>query len=126
DLPQRIGAERRPYEVDVYHFLACPTANRWGGVLADDMGLGKPLQTRAWLAWLRLGSTGAPPVPSGDSPDGRGGSAKTETSIVSIDERSSVPVGESPTGAGGAPARPSLVRFPKSVMGNTPPEGQSL
>src|SRR6266550_3980760 len=52
-VPEGIRAQLRPYQLEGFHFLAYLTANRFGGVLANDMGLGKTLQTLAWLAWLR-------------------------------------------------------------------------
>jgi K+-transporting ATPase ATPase B chain len=51
------------------------------------------------------GGTGHRPVPSGDSPDGKGEGKKrrdAKDSVVSV-----VPVGGSPTGAGGSPALPT-------------------
>src|SRR6267154_468729 len=44
-LPPTIRAEMRPYQTEGFHFLAYLASNRFGGVLADDMGLGKKLQT---------------------------------------------------------------------------------
>src|SRR5580698_1986485 len=42
--------------------MAYLKSNRFGGVLAYDMCLGKTLQTLAWLAWLRESATGSRPV----------------------------------------------------------------
>jgi hypothetical protein len=53
DLPSRVTAELRPYQLEGFHFLAYLSTNRFGGILADDMGLGKTLQTLSWLLWLR-------------------------------------------------------------------------
>src|SRR5262245_4085264 len=58
-----------------------------------------------------MGSTGDPPVPSGDSPDGLAATAQYHrTSFPRLP--SDVPVGESPTGAGGSPALPSFKARP--------------
>ncbi|MFM7103669.1 MAG: DEAD/DEAH box helicase [Verrucomicrobiota bacterium] len=61
-IPPGIQAELRPYQLEGYHFLAYLAENRFGGILADDMGLGKNIQTLAWLVWLR--ARAEPPGPS--------------------------------------------------------------
>ena len=96
-LPAAIRAEMRPYQSDGYHFLAYLTANRFGGVLADDRGLGKTLQTLAWLAWLRE----AGGQKSGDR------SQKTEVGLPPSDIRPLT-----------SELHPSLVVCPKSVTDN--------
>src|SRR6266542_2072734 len=52
------------------------------------------------------GSTGDPPVPSGDPPDGTGVTARANETGRLTRQVSAVPVGGSPTGAGGSPAPP--------------------
>ncbi len=61
DIPARIDATLRPYQVEGFHFLCYLSTNRFGGILADDMGLGKTLQALAWLLWLREQKGEAPP-----------------------------------------------------------------
>src|SRR6058998_63456 len=58
-----------------------------------------------------LGSTGDPPVPSGDSPDGTGSTLQANNDGPSMRWRSGLPVGESPTGAGESPAPPIKCLF---------------
>jgi internalin A len=53
-----------------------------------------------------IGSTGDPPVPSGDSPDGTGRASFTNRRSVAIAAASTIPIGGSPTGAGESPALP--------------------
>ena len=53
-----------------------------------------------------LGSTGDPPVPSGDPPDGTGVTVRATKSALFKRRASAVPVGGSPTGAGESPALP--------------------
>src|SRR5206468_4344885 len=55
-----------------------------------------------WFA----GSTGDPPVPSGDSPTGRGGTVRAIGHALFATLLAAGSVGESPTGAGGSPAPP--------------------
>src|SRR6266550_9307812 len=55
-----------------------------------------------WFA----GSTGDPPVPSGDSPDGTGAIVRGKAQGLFATLLAAVPVGGSPTGAGGSPAPP--------------------
>jgi hypothetical protein len=55
--------------------------------------------------WI-LGSTGGPPVPSGDPPDGTGGTNRTNGDGLCAKSVAAVPVGGSPTGAGQWPALP--------------------
>ena len=52
-----------------------------------------------------LGSTGDPPVPSGDPPDGTGVTVRANEGLFTR-QASAVPVGGSPTGAGESPALP--------------------
>src|SRR5438552_8422353 len=52
------------------------------------------------------GSTGDPPVPSGDSPDGTGATVRANGDRLFATSLAAVPVGGSPTGAGGSPAPP--------------------
>src|SRR5438477_4329685 len=51
-----------------------------------------------WFA----GSTGDPPVPSGDSPDGTGATVRANGDRLFATFLAAVPVGGSPTGAGGS------------------------
>jgi serine/threonine protein kinase len=53
-----------------------------------------------------MGSTGDPPVPSGDPPDGTGIASQSEPDADFAAAAVSIPVGESPTGAGESPAPP--------------------
>src|SRR5437763_12342527 len=53
-----------------------------------------------------LGSTGHWPVPSGDSPDGTGATARAKRHGLFETLLAEVPVGGSPTGAGGSPVPP--------------------
>jgi spermidine synthase len=53
-----------------------------------------------------LGSTGDPPVPSGDSPDGIASASAAHPDTRSPAATSPIPLGGSPTGAGGSPALP--------------------
>jgi len=55
-----------------------------------------------------MGSTGDPPVPSGDPPDGTGRASQTKPDSAFATRAVSLPVGGSPTGAGGSPAPPVL------------------
>src|SRR5207245_7505132 len=55
-----------------------------------------------WFA----GSTGDPPVPSGDAPDGTGATVRANGHGLFATLLAAVPVGGSPTGAGGAPRQP--------------------
>src|SRR5436309_12532116 len=57
-----------------------------------------------WFA----GSTGDPPVPSGDSPDGTAATVRANGHRLFATLPAAVPVGGSPTGAGGPPAPPIL------------------
>src|SRR6266516_5141909 len=54
------------------------------------------------------GSTGDPPVPSGDPPDGMGATVRAKEDGLCATWRSAVPVGGSPTGAGESPALPTF------------------
>jgi len=61
---------------------------------------------------LLLGSTGDPPVPSGDSPDGRASAfANSDASLVRTAHR--IPVGGSPTGTGESPVPPMFQTNPE-------------
>ncbi|MCB1205186.1 MAG: ATP-dependent helicase, partial [Verrucomicrobiae bacterium] len=40
DVPAGLNVNLRPYQIEGFHFLAYLTTNRFGGILADDMGLG--------------------------------------------------------------------------------------
>ena len=55
-----------------------------------------------WFA----GSTGDPPVPSGDSPDGTAATVRANGHGLFATLPAAVPIGGSPTGAGGSPAPP--------------------
>jgi hypothetical protein len=57
-----------------------------------------------------VGSTGDPPVPSGDPPDGMESSIERKGTTFSHSVIAVVPPGGSPGGAGGSPALPSLSR----------------
>ena len=61
------------------------------------------------------GSTGDPPVPSGDSPDGTGATVRENEDGLFATWRPPVPVGESPTGAGESPALPIFKTLSKSI-----------
>ncbi len=95
DLPSRVTAELRPYQLEGFHFLAYLATNRFGGILADDMGLGKTLQTLSWLLWLREQKAG--PSENNDQST----SATTDNQSLITNHQS-----------------PSLVVCPKSVMDN--------
>src|SRR5882724_13285830 len=56
-----------------------------------------------WFA----GSTGDPPVPSGDSPDGTGATVRANGHGLFATLLAAVPVGGSPTGAGGSRGSPA-------------------
>ncbi len=127
DIPGSITAELRPYQREGFHFLAYLSTNSFGGILADDMGLGKTVQTLTWLAWLRdgTGSTGDPPVPSGNLPDGTAKDTQRDRTVVLQNDVAPIPSGGSPAEAGESPAPPkqsirvsSLVVCPKSVTDN--------
>ena len=45
-----LDAQLRPYQQDGFRWLAFLWSARLGGILADDMGLGKALQTLALVA----------------------------------------------------------------------------
>src|SRR5436309_6625159 len=68
--------------------------------------------THPWSAVRRVfgkrfaGSTGDPPVPSGDSPDGTGATVRANGHGLFATLLAAVPVGGSPTGAGGSPRHP--------------------
>src|SRR5438552_17517408 len=81
-IPLGIRAELRPYQVEGFHFLAYLTANRFGGVLADDMGLGNTLQTLTWLAWLRGGSADLSPAGNVHQTKGSGNDVGILPSLV--------------------------------------------
>ncbi|GEK90590.1 DEAD/DEAH box helicase [Alkalibacterium kapii] len=49
DLPDKLEAEMRPYQVTGFKWLKSLDHYGFGGVLADDMGLGKTIQTIAFL-----------------------------------------------------------------------------
>src|SRR5207247_6724636 len=59
---------------------------------------------RIWK--IAFGSTGDPPVPSGDSPDGMAATVRADKDGLFAKCHSTLPVGESPTGAGESPAPP--------------------
>src|ERR1035437_2961998 len=52
-LPKSLQAELRPYQKNGFDFLVHLVQVKLGGILADDMGLGRTLQTLTWLAWLK-------------------------------------------------------------------------
>jgi len=58
-----------------------------------------------------VGSTGDPPVPSGDPPDGTGGGIELKGTVFPPPDISAIPPGGSPGGAGKSPAPPSLDRY---------------
>ena len=60
---------------------------------------------RAFLKTV-FGSTGDPPVPSGDSPEGMGAMVRANQDSLFPRVLCAVPVGGSPTGAGESPALP--------------------
>jgi SNF2 family DNA or RNA helicase len=52
DVPDKLNATLRPYQVDGFRFLAYLATNGFGGILADDMGLGKTIQSLTYVLWL--------------------------------------------------------------------------
>jgi SNF2 family DNA or RNA helicase len=52
DVPDKLNATLRPYQVDGFRFLAYLATNNFGGILADDMGLGKTIQSLTYVLWL--------------------------------------------------------------------------
>jgi len=52
DVPEKLNATLRPYQVDGFRFLAYLATNGFGGILADDMGLGKTIQSLTYVLWL--------------------------------------------------------------------------
>ncbi|MCW1883543.1 DEAD/DEAH box helicase [Luteolibacter flavescens] len=52
DVPTKLNATLRPYQVDGFRFLAYLSTNGFGGILADDMGLGKTIQSLTYVLWL--------------------------------------------------------------------------
>lgn len=52
DVPSKLNATLRPYQVDGFRFLAYLSTNGFGGILADDMGLGKTIQSLTYILWL--------------------------------------------------------------------------
>jgi SNF2 family DNA or RNA helicase len=52
DVPDKLNATLRPYQVDGFRFLAYLSTNGFGGILADDMGLGKTIQSLTYVLWL--------------------------------------------------------------------------
>src|SRR5436309_2155170 len=87
----------------------CPSAEPRVSILLADVPesvFGK------WFA----GSTGDPPVPSGDSPDGTGATVRANRHGVFATLPAAVPVGGSPTGAGGSPAPPIFKTGSKSEV----------
>ncbi|MDZ7835698.1 MAG: SNF2 helicase associated domain-containing protein [Alkalibacterium sp.] len=49
ELPEKLEADMRPYQVTGYKWLKSLDHYGFGGVLADDMGLGKTVQTIAFI-----------------------------------------------------------------------------
>jgi SNF2 family DNA or RNA helicase len=66
DVPAKLKANLRPYQVEGFKFLAYLATNNFGGILADDMGLGKTVQALAYLIWLMddLEANGQPSRPA--------------------------------------------------------------
>ena len=52
EVPTKLNATLRPYQVEGFHFLAYLATNGFGGILADDMGLGKTIQSLTYVLWL--------------------------------------------------------------------------
>jgi hypothetical protein len=52
DVPTKLQATLRPYQIEGFKFLAYLSVNNFGGILADDMGLGKTIQSLTYLLWL--------------------------------------------------------------------------
>jgi len=71
-------------------------------------------EVNSFVNRLRPGSTGHWPVPSGDSPDGRGLASPTNEDGVILGPASLIPVGGSPTGTGGSPVPPTCVTLASS------------
>ena len=73
-----------------------------------------------WAEYLfSVGSTGDPPVPSGDPPDGTGRGIERKGTVFSQPHITAIPPGGSPGGAGGSPAPPTLNRYPVRMPGST-------
>jgi hypothetical protein len=62
----------------------------------------RELRGRVWVAQATV------PVPSGDPPDGTGGTAFANAEADYLGDVPLVPVAESPTSAGGSPAPPTF------------------
>ena len=58
-----------------------------------------------------VGSTGDPPVPSGDPPDGMGNGIERKGTVFSQPHIAAIRPGGSPGEAGGSPAPPRLNRY---------------
>jgi hypothetical protein len=52
EVPSKLQATLRPYQIEGFKFLVYLAVNNFGGILADDMGLGKTLQSLTYLLWL--------------------------------------------------------------------------
>ena len=72
-----------------------------------------------------LGSTGGPPVPSGDPPDGMVGASFANSGAVFVASAPVIPVGGSPTGTGESPVPPNFQTLNrKAGIGPTPPRNR--
>jgi SNF2 family DNA or RNA helicase len=52
EMPRRVQATMRNYQVEGLKFLAYLSSLNMGAILADDMGLGKTLQALSWMEYL--------------------------------------------------------------------------
>ncbi|CUG05363.1 SNF2 helicase, putative [Bodo saltans] len=59
--PVGLNATLMPHQLVGLRFLASLHANNINGILADEMGVGKTIQTIAFLLCLKEGGSGAPP-----------------------------------------------------------------
>jgi SNF2 family DNA or RNA helicase len=59
--PGTLLAGLRPYQLEGYQWLAFLWRHRLGGILADDVGLGKTLETLALICYARDAEPGVAP-----------------------------------------------------------------
>ena len=95
--------DQKPNTLELFVMSQCPFGQRAETMLYD------------FLNRTNAGSTGAPPVPSGASPDGMGRTRENKNGTLTQLGRLTLPVGEAPTGAREAHALPEP-RFPKPKL----------